>query len=144
LAARRPELFSRILAVSMPGKVPAITQEAFKWFLHRGPYDAIKASGLHKRLDWRNRELVSTNKHTLEQIVANFTEMNYADNVPAVQCPVHFVVGRFDPVAPVKYVEQMHRALPDSTFTVLEWAGHNCMDSQPQLFNSWMMEKIRN
>jgi 3-oxoadipate enol-lactonase len=143
LAARQPELFSQILAISMPGKVPRITQEAFKWLLNNGPYDSIRASGLHRHLEWRIRELISTNKHTLEQVVAHFTDINYAENVPDVQCPVHFAVGRFDPVAPAKYVKLMHQALPQSTLQIIEWAGHNPMDSQPRQFNSWMIDKVR-
>jgi pimeloyl-ACP methyl ester carboxylesterase len=141
LAAKKPELFSKILAASMPGKVPALTVLGFKAFLG-GPYQALRNSGVHKKFAWRERVLMDTSPHSLTEIVNNFAELNYVDNLPAVQCPVHFVVGRLDPVAPAKHVEEMHKLLPGSSLHVIEWAGHNCMDSQPQTFNRWFLEKI--
>jgi pimeloyl-ACP methyl ester carboxylesterase len=142
LAERHPEMISKILAISMPGRVPRLTQEAFRWFMG-WPYHSLKDSGLHQHLDWRSREMVATNEHALEQIMANFTGIDYATNVPKVVCPVHFAVGRLDPVAPYIYCEQMHKALPNSTCTIIEWAGHNCMDSRPETFNRWLTEKIK-
>jgi pimeloyl-ACP methyl ester carboxylesterase len=142
LAESQPELVSRVLAIAMPGRVPHLTRQAFHWFL-AGPYHGLRDTGMHRHLDWRTRELVATNKHALEQIVEHFTDINYVDNLPQVKCPVHFAVGRLDPVAPAMYVEQMHKRLPNSTLRVIEWAGHNCMDSQPKAFNRWLMEKVR-
>ena len=141
LAQQRPELFKKILAIAMPGRVPALTTEAFRWFLG-WPYNSIKKSGIHRSLGWRPRVLVETNRHALEQIMLNFGTIDYCSNVPAVECPVHFVVGRLDPVAPYVYATHMHRAMPNSTLKVIEWAGHNCMDSQPAEFNSWFFEKL--
>lgn len=142
LAAKKPQFISKILAAAMPGRVPALTVLTFKAFLG-GPFQAIKSVGLHKNLAWRERVLMDTDHHSLKQIVDNFADLNYVDNVPAVTCPVHFVVGRLDPIAPVKHVEVMHKLLPNSSLEVIEWAGHNCMDSQPEPFNRWFLEKLR-
>jgi pimeloyl-ACP methyl ester carboxylesterase len=142
LACRRPELFTQILAISLPGRVPSLTAEAFRWFLG-WPYKTIRGAGIHRRLDWRTRELIATNHHTLEQIMLNFRQLDYvAQGPPPVPCPVHFAVGRFDPVAPAKYTVEMHRRLPGSTLEIIEWAGHNPMDSQPAAFNRWFFEKL--
>ena len=141
LAARRPELVGKILAAAMPGKVPALTVMTFKAFLGM-PYQIVKGSLLHKNLGWRERVLLDTSHHSLKQILDNFADLNYVDNLPAVSCPVHFVVGRLDPVAPAHHVETMHKSLPNSSFLVIEWAGHNCMDSQPAQFNRWFLEKM--
>jgi 3-oxoadipate enol-lactonase len=141
LAARKPEFFSTILAVSMPGKVPKVTTQAFKLLLST-PYEKIRDTALHRNLDWRNRVLLSTDKHALEEIMINFAALNYAERLPEVRCPVHFAVGRLDMVAPLIYVEMMHKILPGSTLKVIEWAGHNCMDSQPEAFNNWFFKKL--
>lgn len=142
LAARRPELVSKILAAAMPGRVPAITVATFKVFLG-APFHAIKGSVIHRNLAWRERVLLDTSHHSLQQIVENFANLNYVDNLPAVKCPVHFVVGRLDPIAPAKHVQVMHsKLMPNSSFQVIEWAGHNCMDSQPEPFNKWFLQKI--
>lgn len=141
LAERRPELFQKILAVALPGKVPAMATEAFRAFL-KLPYHTIRGTPLHHSLDWRTKVMIETNRHSLEQIALNFGGINYAEKFPKVTCPLHFAVGRLDPVAPCVYVEQMHRMVPGSTLKVIEWAGHNCMDSQPQAFNEWLFEKL--
>ncbi len=141
LAERRPEVVKKILAIAMPGRVPLLTTEAFRWFLG-WPYKGLRDTQLHRTLGWRPRVLVETNRHTLEQIMLNFSTINYCDNLPKMDCPVHFVVGRLDPIAPYVYVHKMHQALPNSTMQIIEWAGHNCMDSQPKAFDKWFSEKI--
>lgn len=141
LAAKKPELFEKILAVSMPGRVPKMTVEAFRVLLG-WPYSAIKDSVIHRSLAWRERVLLDTNHYSLTQIVENFADLNYLDSLPEVACPVHFAVGRLDPVAPWTGVKKMHLALEGSTFELIEWAGHNCMDSQPTAFNKWFLAKM--
>lgn len=143
LAEKNPEMVKKILACAMPGRVPMLTTEAFRWFLG-WPYKSLRETQLHRTLGWRPRVLVETDKHALEQIMINFSSINYCDNVPQVRCPVHFVVGRLDPVAPYVYVHKMHEAIPNSTMQVIEWAGHNCMDSQPKAFDKWFFDKIEN
>jgi pimeloyl-ACP methyl ester carboxylesterase len=141
LAQLRADMFSKILAVSMPAKVPALTAEAFKWFVG-GPHQAIKESGLHRNLDFRTRELISTNNHSLHQIATHFAQLNYLNRVPKILCPVHFAVGRLDPVAPCSEMQRLHKAMKGSTLTIIEWAGHNPMDSQAAAFDRWFFEKL--
>lgn len=140
LAASRPELVSKVLAVSLPGRVPRITVEAFKVFLNY--HHTIKDTPIHRNLGWRERVLIDTNHHSLNQVLENFQNLDYISDMPRPSCPVHFAVGRLDPVAPWKHVETMHRNLPGSSFKLIEWAGHNCMDSQPAAFNHWFREKM--
>lgn len=141
LAQLRGDMFSKILAVSMPAKVPALTTEAFKWFLG-WPYQTIKQSGVHQHLDFRTRELIATNKHALQQIATHFAHINYLERVPKVPCLVHFAVGRFDPVAPCAETEKLHKAMRGTTLTIIEWAGHNPMDSQASAFDRWFFDKL--
>lgn len=141
LAQIHPEMISKIMAIAMPGRVPLLTVEAFRWFLG-WPYKSLRQTQLHRSLGWRPRVLVETNRHALEQIMLNFASIDYCGNVPKVQCPVHFVVGRLDPVAPMIYAQKLHEAIPNSTMRIIEWAGHNCMDSQPKAFDEWFWEKM--
>lgn len=141
MAAAHPELVSKILAVSLPGKVPKITVAAFKAFLSF-PYHALRSSGAYKSLAFRERVLLETNHYSLSQIMENFKDIDYLNKLPETRCPVHFAVGRLDPVAPWQHVLAMHRLIEGSSFQLIEWAGHNCMDSQPVAFNKWFMEKM--
>jgi pimeloyl-ACP methyl ester carboxylesterase len=141
IAERRPDLFASVLAVGMPGRVLPPMAMAFRWFLH-GVYHRVKGTELHRRLPWRERTLIGTEFHSLQQIVHHFTDINYVDKDFDIKCPVHFSVGRFDPVAPAHFVVQMHKKMPGSSLQIFEWAGHNCMDERPQEFNAWMLEKL--
>lgn len=141
MAEKNPEMVKKVLAVSLPGRVPKVTVLAFKMFLSHS-YHRLKDTPIHRSLAWRERTLIDTHHHSLHQVLQNFQDLDYINNLPKVQCPVHFVVGRLDPVAPCHHVETMHRMVPGSTFKIIEWAGHNCMDSQPKEFNRWFIEKM--
>ncbi|HEY9714073.1 MAG TPA: alpha/beta hydrolase [Chroococcales cyanobacterium] len=141
LAERRPDLISQVLAVGMPGRVLSPMAKAFKVFL-TWPYSSLKDSFIHPLLPWRERTLLSTPHHTLTQIVQNFQHLDYVSKKFEIACPVHFSVGRLDPVAPCIFVQKLHEQLPGSTLQIFEWAGHNCMDERPAAFNKWMMDKL--
>lgn len=139
LAAMHPEKVERILAVSLPGRVPKATVLAFKAFLNV-PYSKLRGTALHNSLAWRERTLLETNQFSLGQIMENFQNLDYVSKLPDVKCPIHFAVGRLDPVAPSQHVETMHKKTPGSTLRIIEWAGHNCMDSQAIEFNNWFRQ----
>ncbi len=141
LAERHPEMFSQILSISMPGRVPKHSARIFDWFLG-WPYGRLKGTFIHRQLPIRHRILLSTDLHSLQQIVSNFADVNFVEHDFAIACPVHFSVGNFDVVAPAKHVRAMHKRLPGSTLQVFKWAGHSCMDDQPDAFNKWFMDKI--
>jgi pimeloyl-ACP methyl ester carboxylesterase len=141
LAERRPELFRQILAVGMPGKVPQALVRAFK-ILMNSPFEKLRGTAIHTNLPWRERTLISTNRYSLEQIVENFARLNYVERQFMIDCPVHFSVGRFDPIAPAHHVKTIHRSMAVSTLRVFNWAGHNCMDERPEEFNTWLLEKL--
>lgn len=143
LAEQRPELFGQILCVSMPGRVPSPVATIFR-FLVTWPFEAIRGTIFHHSLPKRERILIDTELHSLREIVDNFASLNFVEHPPRVDCPVHFSVGRLDVVAPWVHVRTMHRALPNSTFKLFEWAGHSCMDDQPEEFNRWFLEKMAN
>lgn len=142
IAERHPHLVSAVFAVSMPGKVPQVTRSAFKFFLG-WPYHSLKNTPIHRSLKWRERVLLDTDHFTLNEIVRQFETMDYAAAVPQVtHCPVHFAVGRLDPIALCPHVEGMHKMLPGSTLQVFEFAAHNCMDTHPNQFNRWLIGRL--
>jgi pimeloyl-ACP methyl ester carboxylesterase len=125
----------------MPGKVPQALVRAFK-ILINSPFEKLRGTAIHTNLPWRERTLISTNRYSLEQIVENFARLNYVERQFMIDCPVHFSVGRFDPIAPAHHVKTIHRSMAVSTLRVFNWAGHNCMDERPEEFNTWLLEKL--
>lgn len=142
MAERRPELFEQILAISMPGRVFPILPSVFD-FLFTLPYERLRGSAVHKSLPRRNQVMINTHRHSLRQIVSNFRSVDFISRAPQLSCPIHFSGGRMDVVAPAMYVEQMHRLTPNSTLRIFEWAGHCCMDDQPEQFKEWFLEKVQ-
>ncbi|PZM86206.1 MAG: hypothetical protein DKT66_02080 [Candidatus Melainabacteria bacterium] len=141
IAERHPELVQRVFAASLPGRVLKPMEVAFRWFL-KGAFPRLQAMDFGDKLAWRERTLLSTKVHTLEQIVDNFGGVNFVDRKINVDCPIHLSVGRFDPVAPCVYVENIHKALPKSTLKIYEWSGHNFMDLQFESFNGWLQQHL--
>ena len=142
LAQLYPEMFDQIFAVGMPGKVYSIVVDLFKIGM-LFPYEKLRGTSLHKALPWRLKTLVSTDRFTLMQIVANFRALDYISTPFKISCPVHFSAGRFDPVAPFPFVKRMHNSLPHSTLRIFEFAGHNHMDQYPRQFNNWISSSLR-
>jgi pimeloyl-ACP methyl ester carboxylesterase len=142
MVKQRPELFVEILAIGLPGKVPSLIVSIFRRFLGT-PFEKLRGTVWQKKLPIRHQILIDTERHSLEQIVENFATINLVDQEHSLPCPIHFSVGRFDVVAPYIYAEKIHRAIPNSTFKIFEFAGHSCMDDQPQQFNDWLIEKVR-
>lgn len=141
IAGRFPELIGQCLAVSLPIKVPKLTSSAFNLFLN-GPYHSLQKSKLKERLPIREQALLETEWHSLNQILKHFGPLDLTKEVADIACPVHFAYGRLDVVAPCIYGKQVHRATPNSTLQIFEWAGHNVMDDRPAEFRNWMLDKI--
>jgi len=141
LAQSRPELFKTILAAGLPGRVLKPVSYVFKLFMDHS-YDHIKKSNMHKNWGWRPRTLIDTNKHSLEQIMLNFGDVNFVDHVPQLPCTLHLAAGRFDPVAPCHYAVQIHKKMPNSTLKIFELAGHNFMDTYADSFNQWILSGL--
>ena len=141
IASRHKEKVDQLLLAALPCRVFPGVATAFKLFL-AGPYKAVRNSRFQERLPWRERTLMSTDPHTLDQIVQNFNGVDFISNPLSVDCPVHFASGRFDPVAPCHYVERLHRTMPGSTLKVWEMGGHNFMDYNATSFNEWILKSL--
>jgi pimeloyl-ACP methyl ester carboxylesterase len=137
LAERKPEMVRQIFAVGMPGKVLPAISLAFKLYM-ASPYEMLRGTDFHKVLPWRQRMLIDTHRHSLTEIVDNFADLDFVSQKMEVKCPVHFAVGRWDPVAPHYFAAKMHEIMPGSTLQVFEWAGHNFMDQYPEQFGDWL------
>jgi hypothetical protein len=58
-------------AVSLPVKVPQLTKHAFNWFLN-GHITGYRKANLKERLPLRERTLLNTEWHSLNQILKHF------------------------------------------------------------------------
>ncbi|MBX9769866.1 MAG: alpha/beta hydrolase [Candidatus Obscuribacterales bacterium] len=141
IAGKFPEMLRQCLAVSLPVKVPKLTAGAFKLFLN-GAYHKMQKSKLKGRLPVREQALLETDWHSLSQILKHFGPLDLTNEVANVPVPVHFAYGRLDIVAPCVYGEKVHKAIPNSTLQIFEWAGHNVMDDRPHEFRDWMLDKV--
>jgi pimeloyl-ACP methyl ester carboxylesterase len=141
LAEQKPELFTQILAVSMPGRVLPAVANLFALFL-RTPYHRLRHTWLYKLLPRRYQILLLTESYSMEQIVSTYRQIDFSAKQLNLQCPVHFCAGGRDVVAIASHVMQIHKSLPNSTFKLFAHSGHCCMDDQPDEFNAWLIEKI--
>jgi pimeloyl-ACP methyl ester carboxylesterase len=141
LAGRRPELFAAILAAALPGRVFKPISYVFKLFMNH-TYEPIRKRKLHEGWRWRERTLLNTNRHALEQIMANFSDIDFVSKMPELPCTLHMAAGRFDPVAPCHYTQKIHKQMPNSTLKVFTMGGHNFMDTFPDDFNQWILKGL--
>lgn len=141
LASEKPELFKTIFAASLPGKVSPAVVLAFRCFIS-GPLQAVRKSGFHRHLAWRERTLFEMDRFTLNEIADEFGTMDLSNTVSTLKCPVHFAAGRFDPVAQYAQIVRMHHGLDQSSLRVFEWGGHNFMDTRAPEFNNWILKHI--
>lgn len=141
IARTNPNLADTLFLAALPGKVHSSVSTAFRYFL-KGAFPAMRDSGIHKRMAWRERTLFSTPVYSLSQIVENFDNVDLFAEPISVACPVHLSAGRFDPVAPFDQIVKVHKLLPNSTLKVFDFAGHNFMDYNKESFNEWILEKL--
>ncbi|MGD9680295.1 MAG: alpha/beta fold hydrolase [Candidatus Obscuribacterales bacterium] len=141
LATNQPELTRQLFLAALPARVFKVVPGLFRMFMD-GPFHAMKDSYIHPRLPWRQRTLLSTDPHSLNEIVENFAGLDLLEREISASCPIHLAAGRFDPVAPCMYVEKVHRNLPGSTLKIFELGGHNFMDYYKQSFNSWILDNL--
>jgi pimeloyl-ACP methyl ester carboxylesterase len=141
MAERQPELFERILAISMPGKVARVVSTIFGYVFEL-PLEKLRGSFISQKLPRRTQVILNTDRRSLKQIVHNFAAVDFISRAPRMEVPVHFSVGRMDIVALATHVETMHKLIPGSTLRVFDWSGHCCMEDQPHQFNQWLLEKV--
>jgi pimeloyl-ACP methyl ester carboxylesterase len=142
IAGKFPHLLDQCLAVSLPIKVPKFTSTAFDLFLKTGAFHGLRNSKLKERLTVRQQALLATEFYSLSQILKHFGPLDLSNQVKELSCPVHLAYGRFDIVAPYVYGEQLHKATPNTTLQIFNWAGHNLMDERPKAFKSWMLDRV--
>ncbi len=141
MAMERPEMTRQVFLAALPGRVYKPVARLFQAFL-AGPYHTMKSLPLDRALSWRHKALLETDIHSLNEIVTNFGDLDLVSPNISVDCPVHLSAGRFDPVAPFRYVKDIHRSIPHSTLKVYDLGGHNFMDYNRDSFNQWIEEHL--
>lgn len=140
-AERYPSKVYKLLLVSLPAKVPRLLLRYYKWFLGK-PIELIKKKlnlVLKLPLKKKHKLAVKSSMNVVKQIWKESYEWNFLNSVPQVKCPVYLSVGRFDYIALNSMIKKVHKMLPDSSYTVFNWASHTCMLDQPHAFNKWIL-----
>ncbi len=150
LAVRFAEIFPdsvyKLLLVSLPPRVPRILCLYYKWFLGK-PIKFLKQRmkfllRFNSRLLKRYKTAIGTDLNIVRQIWRESLYWDFLKSKPAINCPVHFSVGRFDYVSLKSMVKKVHRQLPNSSYKEFNWASHTCMDDQPNEFNRWILSSL--
>jgi pimeloyl-ACP methyl ester carboxylesterase len=72
---------------------------------------------------------------TLLRAIRDILQADIRENLARIEAKTFIVWGEHDTLLPVKIGEDLHRALPDAEFKVIEGAGHNPMWDRPEEFN---------
>ena len=140
-AERYPNKVCKLLLASLPPKVPKFLLMYYKWFLGK-PIEFIKKKLnliLKLPLKKKHKLAIKSSMNVVKQIWKESLDWDFLKSVPKVQCPVYLSVGRFDYIALKSSVKKVHKMLPDSSYTVFNWASHTCMLDQPNAFNKWIL-----
>jgi pimeloyl-ACP methyl ester carboxylesterase len=141
LAEEYPELFAGIFAASYPADVATPLLLALRAAV-RGPLQLVQKTGVHKNFAWRERTLFEMDPHTLDQLAILFRDENWLNRDLKLRCPIHFSVGRFDPVALSFQVKEIQKRTPNSSLQIIDWGAHNFMDASPNEFNTWILSHL--
>lgn len=141
LAMQSPEVTKRLFLAALPGRVYKPVTSLFKVFL-KGGFQTMKSLPIEGALHWRQKALLETDLHSLNEIVNNFADLDLVASSLTVECPVHLSAGRFDPVAPIQHVQKIHKSIPHSTLKVYDFGGHNFMDYHKESFNQWIKDHL--
>ena len=132
------------MLVSLPAKLPKVLIGYYKWLLGK-PIELLnkKISFILKLpVKKRLKLAVSTDVSIIRGIFKESIKWNFLQEVPKVNCPVYFSVGRFDYVALRSMVKKLHNELPNSSFKVFNWSSHTCMEDEPIEFNKWILSAL--
>nr|WP_274520627.1 pimeloyl-ACP methyl ester esterase BioH [Ectothiorhodospira variabilis] len=113
LAANYRTTLNRFLALQFHGLDNA--QDALRGLRARLLSDPPAEQALHEGLDW-------------------LRHLDLRDELAALECPVHAILGEYDTLVPAGVGEQLRALRPDMKTPVIERAGHAPFLSRPQAF----------
>jgi 2-hydroxy-6-oxonona-2,4-dienedioate hydrolase len=131
-ALRYPERITHAVLVgpTMDPRARTIHQEAFRVMLNmfREPFPFLPVAG---------REYLAAGlRRTIRTLKFAFAD-RMEEHLTRVQVPTLIVRGARDPIVPQRWVEEVHRLLPDSQLVVVRGAAHAVnFDSPEKLVNS--------
>ena len=145
IAKMFPQLVKKLVLVSLPPKL-VLPMKLFLEVLLGKPIGFIQ-----KNLDWfqktpiksRYKSSITTNAHVLQEIFKHVKDWNSFEIVPKLKCPIDFAAGRFDLVATAGDIYKLHRRIPNSTYHLFKWASHALMEDQPEEFERWLLECLK-
>lgn len=125
--------------------------------------DAARAKGMRGLVEfqatrWFSDEFRATHPEVLRRATAVFlandfdcyaascgllADVDVRAHLPAFRMPVAIVVGEEDYATPVDMAQQLHQAIPTSTFTILPHARHLTPIEHPERIASELLDLVR-
>ncbi len=149
--SQRPELFSKAFLLDPVGplgvKFEAAHYEAFTAMSKDRSFCELVMAGTIHQVDPKNSifqkivddtfRVASPNWHGIPRALEN---INFTNEVQAVQQPVMIVHGELDPVLPIAASRELAKILPNAKFVEAKAHGHSLNIEDPKLFAELLME----
>lgn len=108
----------------------------------------VDAAGSYMFCEETSTELIEASKIEIRKCKPSIINRDFAacdgfdvmERISDISLPALILVGEQDLMTPVKYSNYLHEKLPNSTFHVIENAGHSVMLEQPGKFNAHIKE----
>ena len=136
LAARDPELVSRLLLVNAAG-IPL-----------RTPLPRLAARSLHSFFQMGNghlplglvRDILQPRLNLLWQTAQEMKRSDFSEELACISTPTLILWGERDVMLPIALGHTLKDALPHATFVTLPHCGHRPMLAQPAQFSRLVLE----
>jgi len=108
----------------------------------------VEASGSYMFYEETSPELIEASKEVIRRCKPNIISRDFAacdafnimERVSDISLPTLILVGKQDLMTPMKYSQYLHEKLPNSTFHIIEKAGHSVMLEQHRQLNAFIKE----
>jgi pimeloyl-ACP methyl ester carboxylesterase len=145
IAERYPQMVNKLILVCLPAKLIFPFKQFLNLLLGEPLYfiqahlDFFKNTPLRPRY----KSSITTNAHVLREIYKHVKSWNSFRKVPRLNQKIYFAAGRFDLVSPAHLIERLHHKTLFSKYTLFKWSSHALMEDEPQTFQKWLVDCIK-
>lgn len=145
-ALKHPEKISGIILIGTGAKL-RVSPLIFD-MLESNFEGYVDAAGSYMFCEETSAELIEASKIEIRKCKPSIINRDFAacdafdvmEMISDISLPALILVGEKDIMTPVKYSKYLHEKLPNSTFHVIENAGHSVMLEQSVQFNAYVKE----
>ena len=145
-ALKHPENISGIILIGTGAKL-RVSPLIFD-MLENNFEGYVDATGSYMFCEETSTELIEASKIEIRKCKPSIINRDFAacdafdvmEMISDISLPALILVGEKDIMTPVKYSKYLHEKLPNSTFHVIENAGHSVMLEQSEQFNAHIKE----